>query len=470
MGLKSVLGNAVNGVADAAGGILNAGVSAVTGSLSNQWKEFFYCDSISEKYLMVRGHKRTSSKSSNKGDDNIITNGSVIAVADGQCMLIVDQGKVADLCAVPGEYIYDQSSEPSIFTGNLGDSIKETFKNIGKRFTFGGDSGKEQRVYYINTKELYGNPYGTPKKIPFRVVDERAGIDIDISIGCFGEYSYRVCDPIAFYTNVASNVPEVFERSKIDSQLKSEIMTSLQPAFGKLSAQGIRYSALTLHTEDIANALNEVLSDKWGHRGLEVVSFGISSMTADEEDEKMIKEMQKQAAYTDPTRLAAYAGVAQADALKIAAGNTSAGPMMAFMGMNAAQNAAGGGIDINGLMAQGQAMRQQQAAAAPAAPAAAPAPAADTWTCSCGATVSGNFCPECGAKKPAPAPAAAGWTCPDCGAVNQGRFCTNCGAKKPAGAPQYKCDKCGWTPADPKNPPKFCPECGDPFGDEDIVQ
>ena len=450
----------ISTVVGAASGVINAGVGAVAGTMSNQWKEFFYCDAIDPKYLMVRGHKRTSGKAANnKGDDNVISNGSVIAVADGQCMLIVDQGRVADLCAVPGEYVYDQSSEPSIFSGNLGESIKETFKAMGRRFTFGGDSGKEQRVYYINTKEIMGNMYGTPKKVPFRVVDERAGIDIDISIGCFGEYSYRVADPIVFYTNICGNSAEYFERSKIDSQLKTEILTSLQPAFAKISAMGVRYSALPGHTEEIAAALNEVLSEKWGaQRGLEIVSFGVSSVTADEEDEKMIKEMQKQAAYTDPTRLAAYAGVAQADAMKLAAANTSAGPMMAFMGMNAAQNA-GGGIDINGLMAQGQAMRQQQAAAA--APAAAPA---NSWKCSCGATVTGNFCPECGAKKPEPV---AGWTC-SCGTVNQGKFCSNCGAKKPAGVPQYKCDKCGWTPEDPTNPPKFCPECGDPFGDEDV--
>ena len=469
MGLKSILGNVASGVSDAVGGVVNAGVGAVAGTVANQWKEFFYCDAIPDKYLMVRGHRRTSGRAANnKGDDNIISNGSVISVADGQCMLIVDQGKVADLCAVPGEYVYDQSSEPSIFTGDLGTSIKETFKAMGRRFTFGGDSGKEQRVYYINTKIINDNKYGTPKKVPFRVVDERAGIDIDISIGCFGSYSYRISDPIVFYTNICGNVPEVYERSKLDEQMKSEVLTSLQPALARVSAMGIRYSELPAHTEEISAALNEVLSVKWvQQRGMEIVEFGINSVTADEEDEKMIKEMQKQAAYTDPTRLAAYAGIAQADAMKLAASNTSAGPMMAFMGMNAAQNA-GGGMDINGLMAQGQAMRQQQAAQQAAAAAAAPkpAPAANTWTCSCGATVSGNFCPECGAKKPEPE---AGWTC-SCGAVNMGKFCSNCGAKKPAGVPQYKCDKCGWMPEDPTKPPKFCPECGDPFGDEDIVQ
>lgn len=443
--------------------VVGAATGAVGGALNNQWKEFFYCDAIDNKYLMVRGHKRTSGKASNnKGEDNVISNGSVVAVADGQCMLIVDQGRVADLCAVPGEYVYDQSTEPSVFSGKLGDSILETFKNMGRRFSFAGDSGKEQRVYYINTKEIMGNMYGTPKKVPFRVVDERAGIDMDISIGCFGEYSYRVADPIVFYTNVCGNSSEYYERSKIDSQLKTEILTALQPAFAKISAQGIRYSALPGHTEEIAAALNEVLSEKWGaQRGLEIVSFGVSSVTADEEDEKTIKELQKNAAFMDPTRLAAYAGVAQADAMKMAASNTAAGPVMAFMGMNAAQQA-GGGLDINGLMAQGQQMKAQQQAQA--ARQQAQQQAANSWKCSCGATATGNFCPECGAKKPAPA---VGWTC-SCGTVNQGKFCSNCGSKKPAGVPQYKCDKCGWTPADPTNPPKFCPECGDPFGDEDV--
>ncbi|MBR4733593.1 MAG: SPFH domain-containing protein [Lachnospiraceae bacterium] len=465
MGLKALVGGAVDGLKGAASNVVSAGVGAVAGTIANQYKEFFYCNAIDKDTLMVRGHRRAEGRSANKGDDNIITNGSVIAVADGQCMLIVDQGRVVDLCAVPGEYVYDQSSEPSIFSGNLGDSIKETFKNIGKRFTFGGDSGKEQRVYYINTKEISGNTFGTPKKVPFRVVDERAGIDMDVSIGAFGKYSYRIADPITFYTYVAGNTKNDFRRSEIDGQLKAEVLSAIQPAFAKVSAMGIRYSQLPGQTEVIADAMNEVLTEKWKEkRGLEIYMFAVESVSADEEDEKTIKELQKNAAFMDPTRLAAYAGVAQADAMKMAASNTSAGPMMAFMGMNAAQNA-GGGLDINSLMAQGQAMRQQQAAQQPQMQPAAQKPA-NAWTCSCGATATGNFCPECGSKKPEEP---AGWTC-SCGAVNQGKFCPNCGAKKPAGVPQYKCDKCGWMPEDPKNPPKFCPECGDPFGDEDIVQ
>lgn len=444
-------------------GLIQAIKGAVGGTLADQWKEFFYCDAIDSKYLMVRGHKKT--KGNNKGDDNVITNGSVITVADGQCMLITDQGKVVDLCAEPGAYTFDMSTEPSIFTGNLGTSILDTFKTIGKRFTFGGDTAKDMRVYYINTKEIMGNMYGTPNPVPFRVVDQRAGIDIDISIRCHGQYSYRVADPILFYTNVCGNVKEVYSRDQIDGQLKSELLTALQPSFAKISDMGIRYSSLPGHTQEIADALNDVLSKSWGEdRGLAIVKFGVSSVTADPEDEAMLKEMQKTAAYMDPTRLAAYQGMAQAEAMKMAASNTATGPAMAFMGMNMAQQA-GGGNNVADLFALGQqqAAQQQQVAAQQVA---AQQVAANSWKCSCGATATGKFCPECGAKKPE---AAAGWTC-SCGTVNQGKFCSNCGSKKPAGVPQYKCDKCGWMPEDPTNPPKFCPECGDPFGDEDIVQ
>ena len=440
-------------------GLIKAIGGAVGGVLADQWKEYFYCEAIPADVLATKGEKRTSGRSSNtKGEDNIISNGSIIAVADGQCMCIVEQGKVVDICAEPGEYTYDMSTEPSIFSGKLGTSIVDSFKTIGKRFTFGGDTAKDQRVYYFNTKELVGNKYGTPSPVPFRVVDERAGIDIDIAIRCFGEYSYRLSDPILFYTNVCGNVAYQYKRSELDSQLKSELLTALQPAFAKISAMGIRYSALPGHTTEMADALNEVLSEKWsGLRGIEIVSFGVSSVKADEEDEKMIKEMQRNAAFMDPTRAAAHMVGAQAAAMQAAAANEGAGPAMAFMGMGMAQNM--GGVNAANLYQMGQQQAAQQPQPAPAPVQATPA---NGWTCSCGTVNTGKFCTNCGNAKPAD-----GWVC-SCGAVNKGKFCAECGAKKPAGVPQYKCDKCGWEPEDPKTPPKFCPECGDPFGDEDI--
>ena len=465
-------------------GLIRAALGSAGGVLADQWKEYFYCEAIPANILAVKGQKRTSGRSSNtRGSDNIISNGSVIAVADGQCMIIVEQGKVVDLCAVPGEYTYDMSTEPSLFSGDLSENIGAVFSNIGKRFTFGGQAPKDQRVYYFNTKELTGNKYGTPSPVPFRVVDQRAGIDIDISLRCFGEYSYRITNPLLFYTNVCGNVDAAYDRSEIEGQLKTELLTALQPAFARISEMGIRYSALPGHTQELSEVLNQVLSAKWRDlRGLEIVSLGVSSVKASEEDEQMIKEMQRNAAFMDPTRAAAHLVGAQASAMQSAAQNQGAGPAMAFMGMNMAGNA--GGVNVQNLYQLGQ----QQAAAVGAA---------NGWVCpSCGAQATGKFCPECGAKKPEPKPAADSWTCPSCGtqvsgkfcpecgtkkpevqadgwvctcgAVNKGKFCPQCGAKKPAGVPQYKCDKCGWEPADPTHPPKFCPQCGDPFNEGDI--
>ena len=466
-------------------GLIRAALDSAGGVLADQWKEYFTCEAIPANILVVKGQKRASGRSSNvRGSDNIISNGSIIAVADGQCMIIVEQGKVVDLCAVPGEYTYDTSTEPSLFSGDLSENIGAVFSNIGKRFTFGGEAPKDQRVYYFNTKELIGNKYGTPSPVPFRVVDQRAGIDIDISLRCFGEYSYRITNPLLFYTNVCGNVESAYDRSQIEGQLKTELLTALQPAFARISEMGIRYSALPGHTQELSEVLNEVLSAKWRDlRGLEIVSLGVSSVKASEEDEQMIKEMQRNAAFMDPTRAAAHLVGAQASAMQSAAQNQGAGPAMAFMGMNMAGNA--GGVNAQNLYQMGRQQPQQSAPAAsgwvcpscgaqatgkfcPECGAKKPElkPASGSWTCpSCGAQVSGKFCPECGAKKPEVQPD--GWVCA-CGAVNKGKFCPECGAKKPAGVPQYKCDKCGWEPADPAHPPKFCPECGDPFDDGDI--
>ena len=441
-------------------GLIKAAFGAAGGVLADQWKEFFYCEAIPADVLAVKGKKKVTGRSSNtKGDDNIITNGSVIAVANGQCMLIVEQGQIVDMCAEPGEYTYDTSTEPSLFTGDLGESIKGVFQNIGKRFTFGGEAPKDQRVYYFNTKELTGNKYGTPSPVPFRVVDQRAAVDLDIGIRCFGEYSIRLKNPMLFYTNVCGNVSEDFKTEQIAGQMKTELLTALQPAFAKISEMGIRYSSLPGHTLELAEALNEQLSSRWRDlRGIEIVSFGVSSVKANEEDEQMIKEMQRNAAFLDPSRAAAHLVGAQASAMQSAAANPNAGPAMAFMGMGMAGQM--GGMNAQNLYQMGA---QQQPAPTPA-PAPAPAPAAPSgWVCSCGATATGKFCPECGKPKPA----ADGWTC-SCGAVNKGKFCAECGAKKPAGIPQYTCDKCGWEPDDPAHPPKFCPECGDPFDDGDV--
>lgn len=455
-------------------GLIKAISGAIRGVAADQWKEYFYCDALETDVLVTKGQKRTNSRfgSKNDGNDNLITNGSVVAVNEGQCMIIVDQGKVVEFCAEAGEFLYDTSSEPSLLSGDLGENIGKTFSTIGKRFTFGGDTGKDQRVYFFNTKEILGNKYGTANPVPFRVVDANIGLDVDISVRCNGEYSYQIFDPILFYTNVCGNVTDEYTRDKIDSQLKSELMTALQPAFAEISAMGIRYSAVPAHTLEVADALNKQLSEKWSQlRGIRIVSFGVNTIKASEEDEQMIKDLQKTAVLRNPNMAAATLVGAQAEAMKSAASNTSTGPMMAFAGMNMATQA--GGMDANALFAMGQQQNNTppvnptptSPSLAPSAPAASAAEVStDIWTCSCGKVNTGKFCVECGAKKPAPVE---GWTC-SCGAVNQGKFCQECGAKKPTDAPLYRCDKCGWTPADPHNPPKFCPECGDVFDDNDV--
>ncbi len=405
-------------------GLIRAALGAAGGVIADQWKEYFYCEAIPADILALKGSKKVSGRSSNvNGEDNIISNGSVIAIADGQCMIIVEQGKVVDFCAEPGEFTYDQSTEPSLLDGGrLGDNIVAVFKNIGKRFTFGGEAPKDQRIYYFNTKEIIGNKYGTPSPVPFRVVDERAGLDIDISIRCFGEYSFRLTNPLLFYTNVCGNVTKAYSRGELEGQMKTELLTALQPAFAKISEMGIRYSALPGHADDLANVLNEVLSAKWRDlRGIEIVSCGVSSVKASEEDEKMIKEMQRNAGFKDPTLAAAYM-VGSTGAAMQAAANNQAGAMNGFVGMGMAQNM--GGINAQNLFAMGQ-----QQAAAQQAPMQQPpvqqAPAGDSWKCSCGSVVTGKFCPECGRKRPEQ-----NWTC-SCGSVNSGKFCSNCGSPRP---------------------------------------
>ena len=438
-------------------GLIKAITGAVGGTLADQWKEYFYCEAMDADVLVTKGQKRVSGRSSNtKGSDNIISNGSGIAVADGQCMMIVDQGKIVEVCAEPGEFTYDSSSEPSIFAGSLGQSIIDTFKEMGRRITYGGDTGRDQRVYYFNTKEIIDNKFGTANPVPFRVVDRNIGLDIDVSLRCNGVYSYKLENPMLFYTNVCGNVESEYRRSEIDTQLKTEFISALSPALAKISDLQVRPNQIPAHTEELSAIMNEALTQKWGElRGIKVVSIAMNPPTLPEEDAEMIKQAQRTAIMRDPTMAAATLVGAQADAMKSAAEN-SAGAMTGFMGFGMAQQA--GGMNAQNLFAMGANQQQQQPA--PAQP--APAPSADQWKCGCGAVVNGKFCTECGAKKPS----ADGWTC-SCGAVNKGKFCAECGAKKPEGAPLYQCDKCGWQPEDPKNPPKFCPECGDIFNEAD---
>lgn len=469
-------------------GLIKAGIGALGGTLADQWKEFFYCDSLPNDVLMRKGQKRTSGRSSNtKGNDNIISNGSGIAVADGQCMIIVEQGKVVEVCAEPGEFTYDRSTEPSIFSGSLGNSIIETFRLVGKRFAYGGDTGKDQRVYYFNTKEIIGNKFGTPSPILFEVTKKSINLSRTVQVRCNGTYTYMITDPLLFYTRLCGNVEDEYKTDEINGQLKSEFVDALQPAMGALAAQELKPAQIPAKAKELKEAMNDALKQEWiENRGISVGKITLNPITLTAEDMKKINELEDAAAYgASPMTMAGRMTDATASAMQTAAGN-SAGAMTGFMGMGMVGMGGQGGFGAAQNMYNMGAQQQQQTAQT--------APAADGWKCSCGATVSGKFCPECGAKKPEPQPSAGAWKCScgatvtgkfcpecgspkpankdgwicSCGAVNKGKFCQNCGAKKPESAPLYRCDKCGWEPEDPTNPPKFCPECGDIFNENDI--
>lgn len=466
-------------------GLIKAGLGALGGTLADQWKEYFYCESIPNDVLMLKGQKKVTGRSSNtKASTNVISDGSGIAVADGQAMMIVENGKIVEFCAEPGEFTYRTELEPSIFTGNLGDSLKATFKELGKRFTFGGEAAKDQRIYYFNTKEILDNKFGTRNPIPFRAVDRNIGLDIDVSVRCSGVYSYRISDPMRFYVNIAGNISDEYTREDLDGQLKAEFIAALQPAFGKLSEYELRPNQIPARTEELKAALNSALASDWGDRGLCVEKVAIGSVTLPEEDQEMIKQLQRSAVMRDPTMAAASLVGAQSQAMQDAAKNPN-GAMMGFMGMGMAQQA--GGINAQNLFAMGQQQAQAQQAQqtqhgdmwkcpvcgknvsgkfCPECGTKKPEPKAnEAWTCPhCGKTATGKFCPECGTKKPEPDT----WTC-KCGTVNNSNFCQNCGEKRPAQVVAYRCNKCVWEPADMNSIPKFCPECGNVFDDNDRI-
>lgn len=426
-------------------GLIKAGISAVGSELADQWEEYFYCDSMSADVLLEKGGIRLTKGSSNtKRSDNIISDGSKIAVNEGQFLIIVENGKVVDFCAEAGAYIYQTGTEPSMLDSGW-KGLKESFKKVGKRFTFGGQPENDQRVYFVNTKEILDNKVGVGD-VPFRDSEFK----FTIMLRGYGVYSYKITDPIMFYTNVCANQEERYLRSNLEEQLKTEVQHNLQPALGKIALKGIPYDQLPLFTKEIAEMLNEELTKEWVElRGISVVSVALASITPDEESSKKIAEFQEARVYTDARMMGARVGAAQANAMEDAA-NNEGGAMNGFIGMGMAQNA--GGAKTDTLFAMGAAEEKT---------ALAPSESADSWNCTCGTKNSGKFCVECGAKKPVE-----GWQC-SCGTINKGKFCFECGAKKPDDAFVYQCDKCGWEPENPAKPPKFCPQCGDVFDESD---
>ncbi len=398
-------------------GLLKAGAGALGGVLADQWREFFYCDALENDVLMKRGEKRIGGRSSNtKGNDNVISDGSVIAVADGQCMIIVESGKIVEVCAEAGEFLYDTSTEPSVLAGNFGEGLKESFKQIGKRFTFGGDVGKDQRVYYFNTKEILDNKFGTPSPIMFEVINKRIGIARTVQIRCNGVYTYVISDPLVFYTRLCGNVEYEFTRDKIDSQLKTEFTDALQPAFGALAEQELRPAQIPAKVNELKNAMNTALKQEWiDNRGISVGKIALNPITLTDEDMKKINELEDAANVgANAFMMAGRMANATADAMETAAANEG-GAMTGFMGMGmAGMGGQGGFAAAQSLFNAGVQQQAQQSV-----------PAANGWICKCGQENQGKFCSNCGF----PNPANSSWIC-QCGTENKGNFCTNCGAKK----------------------------------------
>lgn len=471
-------------------GLIKAAKDSISTILADQWREYFYCDALGNDILVKKGQKKvTEGRNSNtKGVDNVISNGSYIVVNAGQCMIIVDQGGIVDFCAEPGVFVYDTSSEPSLLYGNLGENVKATFNTVWQRFTFGGNTAKDQRVYYFNTLEITENLYGTASPIDFHLVSPKTGMEMETVVKCSGSYSFKITDPLLFYKNVCGNIKDEFRKSSEEgaqllSTMKRELLTKLPTALAPIAAQGILPYQLGNHTEEICDNLKEGLSEKWAqNRGLEVVTMTITATVPEEAREKL-NLWNEAAVYANDTMAMAKdreAEINKKNAFAQFMNNSSMGgeggsvdPMNGMMGMMA-MNMMGNMMGGNNTMMNGAQMQQAQQpmnnmnynnanVAQPQQPQQMQAPILG-WTCSCGKTDNRNkFCEECGSPKPA----AAGWTC-SCGQVNQGKFCPNCGSKKPEGAPLYKCDKCGWEPENPTKPPKFCPECGDIFDENDI--
>lgn len=418
-------------------GLISAAVSSVSGVLSDSWKEVIEPDDMSDSTLLVKGVavKKGSNK---KGTDNYVSNGSVIHVYPNTLMLLMDGGKIVDYSAQEGYYEVNNSSAPSIFNGELKDSVKETWK----RFQFGGVPSQKQYVYYINTAEIKGIKFGT--RNPVNYFDNF--YNAELFLRAHGSYSIKITDPIKFFTEFAPKGTDRIEIKDLSEQLFNEFMDALQSAINQMSVDGVRISAITSKSRELSKYMADVLDADWNDlRGIEVCSVGLASISYDDESKALINMRNKGAMMSDPTIREGFVQSSVAQGMQAAGSNTS-GAANAFMGMGMGMNAAGGFMSAASQTNAAQ-MAQQQAAQQAAQQGAQQNQAANGWKCSCGTVNTGNFCSGCGSKKPENT----SWTC-SCGTTNTGRFCSNCGSPKPAG--EWVCS-CGT-----KNTGNFCSGCG----------
>ncbi len=419
-------------------GLIRAFLSAADSVARDQWKEYFACDSLPNHVLVKKGQyhtKRGLFGRNNKASPDIITNGSIIAVAEGQVALITDNGKIVEFCAEAGAFKWDSSSEPSCFGGEFFKGMLESFKRVGYRFAFGGDTGSQQRVYYVNTKEIFDNRFGTSTPVPY----DDPYYKTALYIRYFGQYSFKIADPVLFFSSVAGNVEDEYTTGNLESMFSDEFMTALDSAMTRFAAEGVKFSMLPTKQRELASYMSETLDDEWrAKRGVEITSVALAKVTPDEKSRTRIEEFDTNVMHADPSAMTGGLAYARMKSMQDAAKNSS-GAMTGFMGMGFAANAMGPGGEAN-LVNTAMAISEDKKEKAAAAPAGS--------TCKCGHVFTGKFCPECGT----PAEAPNTWTC-SCGAVNTGKFCSECGKKRESG---YACS-CGYTSDAPF---RFCPECG----------
>ncbi len=424
-------------------GIIKAVSQAIRGNLGDQYKEVFEPDNMGDQTVFTSGQliRRGNNQ---KGTDDTVSNGSVIHVYDNQFMMLVDGGKIVDYTAEPGYYTVDNSSLPSLFNGQFGDSLKDAWNRIG----FGGATPTKQKVFYLNLQEIKGIKFGTTNPVNYFDTFYNA----ELFIRTHGTYSIKIVNPLQFYAEAIPKNKDHVEITEINEQYLSEFMEAFQAAINQMSADGTRISFVTSKARELGKYMANVLDEDWNQlRGMEIQAVGIKSISYDEKSQELINTRNEGAMLSDPTIAQGYMAKNLSEGVK-AAGSNSAGAMTGFMGVGMGINAMGN--MMNSFAPNPQAAAQQPAAGAQAAAGAVAAGAmaagaakAGEWTCECGQSNTGKFCSNCGKA----APVKNEWTC-ECGTVNTGRFCSECG--KPAPVPEWTCE-CGTV-----NAGKFCSNCG----------
>ena len=416
-------------------GIIRALAGAIGGGLADQWLEVYESDymgpsTITAPGVMVR--QNDSRNSNRKGTADTISNGSIIQVKEGQFMLLVDGGKVIDYSGEAGYFKVDNSSMPSLFNGELGDTVKETFNRV----RFSGTTPYKQTTYFLNMQEIRGLKFGTPA--PVNYFDNF--YNAELFLRAYGSYTIRITDPLKFYVQVADHdADSSIDVADMSEQYRNEFLTAFQTALNKMSSDGQRISFVLSRGDDLAKYMQDVLDEKWQElRGFQVESVAIASISYDEESQKLINMRNQGAMLSDASLREGYVQGSIARGLE-SAGSNEAGAGQGFFGMGVGMSTMGSGF---GTFSQNNAeqIRQQQAQQASQAQ---PAPNPDAAENHAGAeTVMAGV-------------ATSTWTCPQCGITNTGKFCSECGTKKPDAS--LKCPKCG-NPVSPQS--RFCPECG----------